>query len=173
MVLLASLLAMPVQFLAAKIGIVTVFLLLVVFAGFLYDLLRVGPDARLAVAGLVPALPGPGAVLLAVSIVGATIMPHVVYLHSTLTASRIRCHSDAERARVLRYERWDVISAHVFSQVMFSFGIPFALVPLVLITRSRRIMGAFAVGRRTASARWLITATIIGLNVVLLWQFAV
>ena len=89
----------------------TVFLLLVVFTGFGYDLLRVGPDARLAVAGLVPALPGHGAVLLAVSIVGATIMPHVVYLHSALTATRIRCHSDSERAGVLRYERWDVISA--------------------------------------------------------------
>jgi manganese transport protein len=143
-VVLASLLAMPVQFLAAKIGIVTgqslpqlcrdrcgpalgvlslqlrghrpferatIFLLLVVFTGFGYDLLRVGPDARLAVAGLVPALPGQGAVLLAVSIVGATIMPHVVYLHSALTATRIRCHSDSERAVVLRYERWDVICA--------------------------------------------------------------
>jgi manganese transport protein len=82
-----------------------------VFAGFLYDLLRVGPDARLAVAGLIPALPGQGAVLLAVSIVGATIMPHVVYLHSALTATRSRCRTDAERAQVLRYERWDVISA--------------------------------------------------------------
>jgi len=56
--------------------IATVFLLLVVFAGFLYDLLRVGPDARLAVAGLVPALPGQGAVLLAVSIVGARVLRH-------------------------------------------------------------------------------------------------
>jgi Mn2+/Fe2+ NRAMP family transporter len=67
--------------------------------------------AWVAAAGLVPALPGQDAVLLAVSIVGATIMPHVVYLHSALTASRIRCHSHAERARVLRHERWDVISA--------------------------------------------------------------
>ena len=61
----------------------------------------------------------------------------------------------------------------VLSQVILSFGIPFALVPLVLITRSRHIMGAFAIGRWTASAMWLITATITGLNVVLLWQFAV
>jgi manganese transport protein len=68
-------------------------------------------------------------------------MPHVVYLHSALTAT--------------------------------SFGIPFALVPLVLITRSRHIMGVFAIGRWTASVMWLVTATITGLNVVLLWQFAV
>jgi manganese transport protein len=49
--------------------------------------------------------------LLAVSIVGATVMPHVVYLHSALTATRTRYRSDGERARALRYERWDVIAA--------------------------------------------------------------
>jgi manganese transport protein len=87
------------------------FLLLTVLAGFGYDLLRIGPDARLTAAALVPSLPGHGAVLVAVSIVGATIMPHVVYLHSALTAGRIRCRSDRDRALVLRYERWDVIIA--------------------------------------------------------------
>jgi manganese transport protein len=251
------------------------FLLLVVLAGFGYDLLRIGPDARVAAAGLIPALPGHGAVLMAVSIVGATIMPHVVYLHSALTAQRIRCRSDADRARVLRYERWDVITAlglaglvnlamlvvaarlfreaphhaatiagaHagladligggaalafavallasgvssssvgtlagqavmagflgrpgpvflrraitvapalvvlaagvsptqilLISQVVLSFGIPFALVPLALISRSPKIMGPFAAGPRTAGALWLITAAVTGLNLVLLWQ---
>jgi manganese transport protein len=175
--------------------IATVFLLLVVFAGFLYDLLRVDPDARLAVAGLVPALPGQGAVLLAVNIVGATIMPHVVYLHSALTATRIRCRSDAERAQVLRYERWDVISAlglaglvnlamllvaakvfHVGGQLPGAVSIAGSCGPC----RSRRRWSGAGLRRRAArlgpasarSAMWLITATITGLNVMLLWQFA-
>jgi manganese transport protein len=58
----------------------------------------------------------------------------------------------------------------VFSQVILSFGIPFALIPLALVTRSRRIMGPFAAGRWTTSALWLITAAVSVLNVILVWQ---
>ena len=55
--------------------------------------------------------------------------------------------------------------------MILSFGIPFALVPLILAARNRCIMGAFAIGGLTSLAMWLVTATITLLNVVLLWQF--
>jgi manganese transport protein len=58
----------------------------------------------------------------------------------------------------------------ILSQVVLSFGIPFALVPLVLVSADQRIMGAFAIGRRTAAGIWLITGAITGLDIVLLYQ---
>ena len=42
-------------------------------------------------------------------IIGATVMPHVIYLHSALTNGRVAARSDAERRRVLRFQRIDVI----------------------------------------------------------------
>jgi manganese transport protein len=56
----------------------------------------------------------------------------------------------------------------VISQVVLSFGIPFALVPLVLLTRRRDLMGSLANGRLTTAAASVIAALIIGLNVFLL-----
>ena len=57
----------------------------------------------------------------------------------------------------------------VVSQVVLSFGIPFALVPLVLLTRRRDIMGSFVNGRLTTVATGGIAALIIALNVYLLY----
>jgi manganese transport protein len=48
---------------------------------------------------------------LAVGIIGATVMPHAIYLHSALTNGRMRVRNDAERKRVLRFERLDVMIA--------------------------------------------------------------
>jgi manganese transport protein len=56
----------------------------------------------------------------------------------------------------------------VISQVVLSFGIPFALVPLLLLTRRRDIMGSFVNTRPTNLAAGAIAATIIALNVYLL-----
>ncbi len=56
----------------------------IVFLGFMYDLLQVGVDRSAFAAGLVPHFDGTDSVLLAVGILGATVMPHVVYLHSAL-----------------------------------------------------------------------------------------
>jgi manganese transport protein len=56
----------------------------------------------------------------------------------------------------------------VISQVVLSFGIPFALVPLLLVTRRRDIMGTFVNGRLTNLAAATIAALIIALNVYLL-----
>lgn len=56
----------------------------------------------------------------------------------------------------------------VFSQVVLSFGIPFALVPLLLFTRRRELMGALANTRAIDLLGWAVTALIIALNAWLL-----
>jgi manganese transport protein len=248
-------------------------LLAIVFCGFGYDLLAVGADPAGIAKGLIPRLPG-GSLLLAAGIIGATVMPHVVYLHSALTKSRVSCRDDAERRELLRFQRLDVIialggaglvnltmlfvaaslfhrtgagdvgsieAAHagiaqlvgggaalafavallasglssssvgtyagqvvmqgfigrrvplfarraitmlpalvvlglglpvtaslVISQVVLSFGIPFALVPLLLLTRRRDIMGALVNRRLTTATTIVIAALIITMNVYLL-----
>src|SRR4051794_8229247 len=88
---------------AAMLGIVCL--------GFLYDLSQVSIDAGGVAGGLVPSFDGSDSVLIAAGILGATVMPHVVYLHSALTQSRIPVRDDAERKAVLRYQRLDVVIA--------------------------------------------------------------
>jgi manganese transport protein len=58
----------------------------------------------------------------------------------------------------------------VISQVVLSFGIPFALVPLVLLTRRRDVMGSFVNGRLTTALASVVAALIICLNGFLLIQ---
>jgi len=249
-------------------------LLVLVFLGFLYDLVLVGGPAPSALSGLIPSFDGSGSVLLAAGIVGATVMPHVVYLHSALTKRRVKPVDNAERRTLLRFARTDVFialglagvinlsmlviaaklfhragrtevntieAAHaglnqyvggaaalafaiallasglssssvgtyagqvvmqgfirkriplflrrvltmlpalavlalglntttslVVSQVVLSFGIPFALTPLVLLTRRRDVMGSFANRKPTTVAAALIVALIVALNIYLL-----
>ena len=65
-----------------------------------------------AVHGMVtPQIPDGGALILVAGIVGATVMPHAIYLHSSLTQSRTLLLSDAQRARVLRFSNREVIAA--------------------------------------------------------------
>ena len=59
----------------------------------------------------VPSLPGNDAVLLSVGIIGATVMPHVIYLHSSLTQHRIVAHNDEDKHRIFHFEKIDVIIA--------------------------------------------------------------
>jgi manganese transport protein len=242
----------------------------VILLGFLYDTLRIGFDAGEAVAGFVPAFEDTDSVLLATGILGATVMPHVIYLHSALTQDRIRPRDDRERRELLRFQRLDVtiamsiaglvnmsmlvIAASLFharglteldaieeahaqfealvgpgaalafalallasgfassgvatyagqvvmqgfiartipvalrrlvtmipalivlaigldptrslviSQVVLSFGIPFALVPLVLLTRRADVMGALVNRRTTTVAAVVVAGLIIALN---------
>jgi manganese transport protein len=249
-------------------------LLGLVCLGFAYDLASTGASTGGIAAGLVPRL-GSDRLLLVSGIIGATVMPHVIYLHSALTKSRVSCGNDAERRELLRFQRLDVIvalgaaglinlamlfvaasvfnhggtggdsieAAHaglarlvgggaalafavallasglssssvgtyagqvvmqgfirrriplwvrrgltmlpalivlglglpatdslVISQVVLSFGIPFALVPLVLLTRRADIMGPLVNRRLTTAAAGGIAAMIIILNVYLIWS---
>ncbi len=251
-------------------------LLGLVFAGFVYETLRIGPSAHHSLAGLIPGLGGAGSLYLAVGIIGATVMPHAIYLHSALTNGRMPVRNDAERRRVLRFERLDVIvalglagvinmamltlaaklfhtgalsgistiagahaelgrlvgggaalmfavallasgissssvgtyagqvvmqgfvgiripvlarravtmvpalvilalgvsptSALVLSQVMLSFGIPFALVPLVSLTARRDVMGVHVNRRATSALAFMVAGLIMALNVFLIAQ---
>ena len=86
-------------------------LLGIVLLGFLYDLLQVGVDAPAFVSGMVPHFDGTESILIAVGILGATVMPHVVYLHSALTQSRIKAEDDNERHELMRFQRADVMIA--------------------------------------------------------------
>ena len=251
-------------------------LLGIIFLGFIYETLKIGPSASGVAGGLIPNLNGTESVYLAVGIIGATVMPHAIYLHSALTQGRMPCRDDRERARVLRFERTDVIialglaglinmsmlavaaqlfhqsgdtsidtiqaahagfahlvgggaalafavallasgassssvgtyagqvvmagfvnirislyirrvvtmlpalavlaagmnptSALVLSQVVLSFGIPFALIPLVMLTSRRDVMGIHVNRPLTTSIAWGMAATITALNLFLLYQ---
>jgi manganese transport protein len=63
-------------------------------------------------------------------------------------------------------------SALVLSQVVLSFGIPFALIPLVMLTSRRDVMGVHVNKRVTTWTAWTLAALITGLNVFLLVQAA-
>jgi NRAMP (natural resistance-associated macrophage protein)-like metal ion transporter len=69
------------------------------------------PLLTVAKHAVVPQFQGTESILLAVGILGATVMPHVIYLHSSLTQSRIVPETDAEAKKLLRYTRIDVIVA--------------------------------------------------------------
>jgi manganese transport protein len=225
---------------------------------------------------VVPDFAGSESVLLAVGILGATVMPHVIYLHSALTQQRIVPRNDEEARKLYKYTRIDVViamsiaglinmsmlvvaatvfygsglldvdsleGAHrtlepilggassvlfalaltasglssstvgtmsgqvvmqgfiqrriplfvrrfvtmlpafvviglgldpsrtlVISQVVLSFGIPFALIPLVMFTSRRDVMGGLVNRRATVAAAWVVAALISGLNIFLLAQ---
>ena len=86
-------------------------LLGIVLLGFAYDLAAVHPPAAAVAAGLVPALGSRAALTLAAGIVGATVMPHVIYLHGALTKSLAPAATEAGRRSVLRFQRLDVLVA--------------------------------------------------------------
>jgi manganese transport protein len=64
----------------------------------------------------------------------------------------------------------DLTKSLVISQVVLSFGIPFALVPLVLLTSKREVMGELVNRRITTITASVVAALIISLNLFLLWQ---
>ena len=60
---------------------------------------------------VLPSLPDADALTIAVGIVGATIMPHAVYLHSGLTQNRVRADGDVAKRRLLRFSNREVVVA--------------------------------------------------------------
>jgi manganese transport protein len=248
-----------------------------ILVGFAVNLLHAHPSGSGVLHGLfVPGFAGTDSVLLAVGILGATVMPHVIYLHSSLTQRRVVGKTDEEKRRIFRFERTDVLiamsiagvinmsmlimaagifhsrglteiadldevhsslgqivnssaaaffgvallasglssssvgtlagqvvmqgfirrqiplflrraitmipalvvigmgvnatSALIVSQVVLSFGIPFALIPLVLFTRDRRLMGSLTNARATTVAATVVVSLIVVLNVFLLYR---
>ena len=83
---------------------------------YLIELVVAPPDWRLAAYhSVVPQLQGMDAVTLAVGIIGATVMPHAIYLHSALTSGRVPTPTDADRRRVLGYSNREVLVALGFA----------------------------------------------------------
>lgn len=91
---------------------VVVGLLLVIVVGFLAGLAVGPPDPGEMLGGLVPRFAGTDSVLLAASMLGATVMPHAIYVHSALSRDRFgRVADESARSGLLRATRWDVGAA--------------------------------------------------------------
>jgi manganese transport protein len=247
----------------------------VIVGAFAFQVLLADPSPSGIAEGFVPGFSGTESVLLAVGIIGATVMPHVIYLHSALTQHRVVGVTEEEKRRIFRFELVDVVIAMtiagvinmsmliiaastfyeqglvdvgddltevyealgtylgsnadvlfgvallasglssssigtlagqvvmqgfigrqiplfvrrvvtmlpalvvvavgvdpsralVLSQVVLSFGIPFALIPLILFCRNRNLMGSLVNRRSTTIAGVLVATVIIALNVFLL-----
>ncbi len=256
---------------------VIVGLLLVIVVGFLAGLLVGPPDPGEMLGGLVPRFAGTDSVLLAASMLGATVMPHAIYVHSALSRDRFgRVPDESARSGLLRATRWDVGAAltlagtvnigllllaaanlrgvegtdtiegahaaisgalgpvvgvvfaigllasglastsvgcyagaavmegliHrripllvrraitlvpalvllgvgadptwtlVVSQVVLSFGIPFAVIPLVRLNRDRSLMGRHANGARLQAVLVVVVVLVVALNLALLLLLA-
>ena len=90
-----------------------IFLLVaVISASYLVEIFLSKPDfAQAGLHSLVPSLPGGEAVLIAAGMLGATVMPHVIYLHSQLVQCRCTDQSDEGKRRHLKYEKLDIAVA--------------------------------------------------------------
>jgi manganese transport protein len=85
---------------------------LVIALCYVVETILSGPDwLQIARHSVIPSLPGANAVLLAVGIIGATVMPHVIYVHSNLTQGRVVPATEDEARRVFNFEKIDVIAA--------------------------------------------------------------
>jgi manganese transport protein len=93
-------------------------LMLVILLGFLYSLLVGGVDAGAAARGLTPRFAGTDTLLLATGMLGATIMPHVIYLHGALTQHRYVRATEEQRRVLLRSQRLDVVLAMTVAGVV-------------------------------------------------------
>jgi manganese transport protein len=84
----------------------------VIVGAFAFEVFLARPSVPAVATGLlVPRLEGGDSILLAAGILGATVMPHVVYLHSALTQQRVVGETPAARRKVYSFERWDVVIA--------------------------------------------------------------
>jgi manganese transport protein len=249
----------------------------VIVVAFAFQMFYADPEGDRILAGLfTPAFAGTESVLLAAGILGATVMPHVIYLHSALTQRRVVGRTEEEKKKIFRFELVDVVIAMaiagtinasmlimaaalfnvngltdvgdidlafeqlrvlvsnnaaiifgvallasgfssssvgtmsgqvvmqgfinrrislwlrrvitmtpalvilaiglnpsrslVLSQVVLSFGIPFALIPLLIFCRNRNLMGALVNHRLTTAVATVVVTLIVSLNVFLLYQ---
>lgn len=84
----------------------------IVVLGFAFEIIAAKPDGSETLRGLfVPGFSGTESILLASGIIGATVMPHVIYLHSALTQRRVVGRDETEKRKILGFERVDVVIA--------------------------------------------------------------
>jgi len=91
-------------------AVIAVFIGVIVVA-FAAQVFLADPDPADVARGFIPGFEGSESVLLAVGILGATVMPHVIYLHSALTQHRVVGTTDEEKQRIFRFELVDVMIA--------------------------------------------------------------
>lgn len=95
---------------------VIVGMLVIIVIGFLAGLVVNPPSTGDVLGGMVPRLQGPETVLLAASMLGATVMPHAIYVHSALVVDRHGVSTtNARRRRLVRITRWDVVVALIIA----------------------------------------------------------
>ncbi|GAA1729530.1 manganese transport protein [Chryseoglobus frigidaquae] len=120
-------------------------LILVIVVGFCAGLVIGPPDPAAAAAGLVPRFDGVESVLLAASILGATVMPHAIYAHSALTRDRFgQVAAGAGRRTVLRATRIDVTIALVIAGSVNVVMLLLAAANLQGVEGTDTLEGAFA-----------------------------
>jgi manganese transport protein len=83
----------------------------VIVIAFAAQVFLADPSRSEVAQGFIPSFAGPESVLLAVGILGATVMPHVIYLHSALTQHRVVGATDEEKRRIFHFELVDVVIA--------------------------------------------------------------
>src|SRR5438445_656537 len=83
----------------------------VILLGFVHAALHIDGNASAIASGFIPGFDGKDSVLLAVGILGATVMPHVIYLHSALTQKRVVGANPEARRKIFHFERVDVVIA--------------------------------------------------------------
>jgi manganese transport protein len=93
-------------------------LLGVILLGFLYDLAKAGVHPLPILSGTVPHFDGADSVVLAAGMLGATVMPHAIYLHSGLTSTRHRTTTETQRHTLLSAQRIDVVTAMTIAGLM-------------------------------------------------------
>ncbi|WP_243077256.1 Nramp family divalent metal transporter [Microbacterium sp. SS28] len=142
---------------------VVIGLLAIIAIGFTFGVLVAPPDPAGVVAGLVPRFEGAGSVLLAASILGATIMPHAIYAHSALARDRfapralgVSTTTDAasrtgleelrgiSTTRLLRATRWDVTIAMIIAGTVNLCILLLAAANLAGVPGTQSLEGAYA-----------------------------
>ncbi|SFN14211.1 manganese transport protein [Thioclava dalianensis] len=84
----------------------------IIGASYLIEMFIAPVDWSAALIGLgTPDLPDARALTIAVGVIGATVMPHAIFLHSGLTQDRARSHGIAEKRRIVRFSNFEVIIA--------------------------------------------------------------
>ncbi|MET4781775.1 Nramp family divalent metal transporter [Glaciihabitans sp. UYNi722] len=140
-----GLLAMQSRFGQRPFERVVIGLLAIVAIGFVAGLFVNPPDALSILEGLVPRFSGSGSVLLAASMLGATVMPHAIYVHSALARDRHgRAETANDRTRLLKITKIDVVVALGIAGVVNVGMLLLAAVNLRNVDNTDSIAGAHA-----------------------------
>lgn len=142
---------------------VIISLLLVIVVGFSAGVILDPPPVRSVLGGMVPGFEGHETVLLAASILGATIMPHAIYAHSALARDRFGQRPEREGARrLLSATRWDVTIALVVAGSVNLAIMLMAATSLSGIPGTESLEGAYA-GIAATSGSVVATVFAVGL----------